>query len=99
MTKLFPTEDVLSAATGYLATGNGMRAVYDVLEWATGQVPWTHQLPEMAKAFRPVLLKAHPELAQAYEEAKAVNCDNWSKIVAEWVQRYGPQIAAPQIGS
>lgn len=96
-TKDFPTEDVLSAVTGYLATERGIGAIYGVLGWMTDGPVWTHQLPRIGQEAAPVVLKLHPELAEAYEEAKQITPENWQQIVAGWRERYGPTIAVPRM--
>lgn len=98
-TKEFPTEDVLSAVTGYLATERGIGAIYEVLGWMTGAPVWTHQLPRIGQEAAPVVLRAHPSLAEAYDEAATINPDNWREIVDRWLDRYGPTLAVPRMSA
>lgn len=95
-TKDFPTLDVLSTATGYLVSPSGISAIYEVLNWMTGESVFTHQLPRICREAAPVLLAAHPVLAAAYEEAKSVTPDNWRSWAATWEDRYGPTISVPR---
>jgi hypothetical protein len=98
-TKDFPTGDVISTATGFLVTRNGIGGVYDVLNWMTGESVFTHQIPRISREARPVLLAAHPDLALAYEEAKLVTRDNWGRVLETWIDRYGETIAVPKFGT
>ena len=96
-TKAFPTGDVLSAVTGYLVSRNGIGAVYEVLNYMTGESLYTHQLPRVGKEATPVVLALHPELAAACEEAEQVNRDNWQQWLATWEARYGATITVPKM--
>ena len=96
-TKAFSTGDVLSTATGYLVTPNGIGAVFEVLNWMmTGESVYTHQIPRISREAATVLLAAHPELAEAYCEAKQVTRENWQQWLATWEARYGETIAVPK---
>jgi hypothetical protein len=69
-TKLFPLRTVLTVTTGRLLTnpdkdGNGIGALYEILEWMTGEAPYTHQLGRFGEECRPVLLDIFPELRMA----------------------------------
>jgi hypothetical protein len=92
--KEFATRDVLSTITGRLMGGIG--GVYEVLNWMTGESVFTHQLPRIGREARPVVVAAHPQLAQAIEEAAQVNPDNYRTWLQTWEDRYGPTIAVPK---
>lgn len=93
-TKEFATCDVLSTITGRLMGDIG--GVYEVLNWMTGESVFTHQLPRIGREARPVMVDAHPQLAQAIEEAEQVNTDNWQEWRQKWEDRYGPTITVPK---
>lgn len=94
-TKAFPTADVLSTITGRLMGEIG--GVYRVLEYMTGHPVWTHQIPRISREAQPVVIAAHPTLAQACEEAEHVTPDNYKDWLATWLDRYGPEIAVPRM--
>jgi hypothetical protein len=94
--KDFPIGDVLSATTGILVSPRGIAGVYEVLNWMTGESVYTHQLPRIGREARPVILAAHPDLAQAYEEAEQVTSQNWCHWHDTWVARYGETISVPK---
>lgn len=96
-TKLFPTASVLSTITGVLVSEQGIGAVYEVLNWMTGESVYTHQIPRIGEEARPVVLELHPHLAQACEEAKQINPDNWRQWLETWEERYGDMIAVPKM--
>ena len=93
-TKEFPIGEVLSAVTGHLVCDIG--GVYRVLRWMTGGDVFTHQLPRVGREAAPVVLAMHPRLADAYEEAKQINRENWRQWLATWTDRYGPTLAVPK---
>jgi hypothetical protein len=90
VTRTFPTEKVLSVLTGRLLCD--IDGVYEVLGWMAGEALFTHQLPRIAREARPVMIKLHPQLAQAQEEAKLVTTENWRSWREEWIDRYGTEI-------
>lgn len=69
-TKEFSLRDVLTVITGRLLTvpteeSNGIESLYSILEWMTGEPPFTHQLPRFAQECKPYLLEWFPELSLA----------------------------------
>lgn len=94
-TKPFPTADVLSAITGRLVSERHMDAIYEVLNFMTGESLFTHQLPRVGREAAKVLVAHQPDLAAAIEEADQVNPQNWRGWAARWVKRYGPTISVP----
>lgn len=94
-TREFPTADVLSTITGKLIGDIG--GVYEVLNWMTGESVYTHQIPRISREAVPVVLAAHPQLAQAIEEAEQVDGSTWKHWRDTWVDRYGPTIAVPKM--
>jgi hypothetical protein len=67
-TKQFPTRVLLTVTTGRLLTAprgnrdNGIRDLYDILEWMTGDSAFTHQLPRFGEECKPWLLRWFSEL-------------------------------------
>lgn len=94
ITKDFPTADVLSTITGVLM--GKIDGVYEVLNWMTGESVYTHQAPRIGREAQPVVVAAHPELAQAITEAEQVHPGNWDVWLARWIDRYGETIAVPK---
>lgn len=80
-TKSFPLRVVLTVTTGRLLTepkgphDNGIGALYELLNWITGDNLFTHQLPRAGRAARPWLLKCFPELIPV--NASMGNLDEW----------------------
>lgn len=70
--------------------------VYEVLSWMTGESVYTHQIPRISREAEPVLIAAHPALAQAVAEAEQVNPVNVAVWRDLWLERYGPTIAVPR---
>lgn len=94
-TEDFPTEDVLSTITGHLM--GKIDGVYLVLNWMTGESVYTHQLPRISREAQPVILKLHPQLADAIREAEQVTPTNWQEWRDKWIARYGTTLAVPKL--
>ena len=67
--KRFPLRVVLTVSTGRLLTkptdfGNGIKDVYDILNWMTRDDLYTHQIPRAMGECRPWLLRWFPELSK-----------------------------------
>jgi hypothetical protein len=88
-TREFHIGEIMSVAGHRLVSVRGIAAVYDVCDFMTGDSNMTHQLPRVMRECRPVILRQHPELAEAVEESSSVNRDNWQEWVACWAERYG----------
>lgn len=94
-TKPFPTQDVISAITGYLI--GDMGGVYQVLNWMTDSSVYTHQIPRISREAWPAVLALHPHLAVLEAEASQVTPDNVLTWRDAWIDRYGPEIAVPRL--
>lgn len=62
MPRKFDILDVLSISTDMLLSERHMDAIYDLLNYMTGDDLYTHQLGRAATECKPVLLKRHPVL-------------------------------------
>jgi hypothetical protein len=98
-TKDFHIGDILSVTTGRLVSPNHIGGVYEILNWMTGDNLYTHQLPRVGNEARPVLLAAHPQLADAQAEADAVTPDNWQHFMTKMVERYGLMLPVPKMSA
>lgn len=84
-TKRFPLRDLLTVTTGRLLTrsrgpdDNGIEDLYKLLEWLTGEPPFTHQLPRFGAECKPWLLRWFPELAACSTERALQALDDWRK--------------------
>lgn len=58
-----PLADILSVTTGRLLSRRHVDGIYDLLRHMTGQDVYTHQLPKVADACAPDLVRQHPFLA------------------------------------
>jgi hypothetical protein len=59
----FHLGDILTVTTGRLVSPRHMDAVYDLLNFMTGDNLFTHQLPRAMDECQPHLLAQHPDLA------------------------------------
>lgn len=60
----FHIGDILSITTGALVAQRHREAVYDILNYMTGDNLFTHQLPRACRECAPHLLRQHPQLAE-----------------------------------
>ena len=65
----FDLGDILSITTGILVADRKMDAVYDILNYMTGDNLFTHQLGRAADECRPWLLRQHPQLEKVTAES------------------------------
>lgn len=61
-TRTFPLGDVLTITTGRLVAAGGMDAVYEILNFLTGDSLHTTQLPRAKRWAAPLILDANPKL-------------------------------------
>lgn len=62
--RTFPLDEVITIATGRLVAKRHIDAVYDVLNFMTGDNLFTHQLPRAREECNPYLLTQHPSLRE-----------------------------------
>lgn len=99
-TKSFPLRDILTVTTGRLLTqrkgpdDNGIGSLYQILEWLTGEPPYTHTLGRFAEECKPLLLAAFPELEAA---GSPENLAKLSQLVEDATARKEPPENACQM--
>jgi hypothetical protein len=78
MNRIFDLSDILTITTGKLVSTRGMEAVYDILNYMTGEQLFTHQLPRAMRVCGPALLKQHPQLRDVVADGvDGSNCRAW----------------------
>lgn len=81
---------VLTITEGSFVAQGGIEAIYDILNYMTGDSLFTHQLPRAAIACEGPLLEQHPQLAgvkaPVWREDVKAHVDEW---VAEMKALYG----------
>lgn len=98
--RIFPAEDIISAATGVLVPSDGtIGPVYEVCSHMMGVPVYTHQLPRVCREINGEVLRQHPNLAAAFKETKQVSRDNWQTFRTLWRDRYGmlPLVPMPNV--
>src|SRR4051794_16183991 len=86
----FPTDEVLTISTGRLVAHRHIDAVYDLLNYMTGDSLFTHQLPRAERVCGPVLLAQHPILATVEVPESFGGLEDVQAWVAEQIERLGP---------
>jgi len=86
----FHLGDVLSITTGLLVAPRGVKALYDILGFMTGETLYTHQLPRASRECAIALLAQHPQLANV--SADGVNRTTWRAWLADCVQQFGESL-------
>jgi len=88
-TRKFHLGDVLSVTTGRLVSPRHMDAVYDLLNFMTGDNLFTHQLPRACDECAPALLEQHPDLKAVEVPAEFRDTAHVGEWLAEQVVRCG----------
>ncbi len=76
MAREFPLGDVLTITTGRLVSTRGIGAVYDILNYMTGDDLSTQQLPRAADECRPHLIAQHPQLGSPLMDIAVADLDS-----------------------
>jgi hypothetical protein len=97
-TKDFPTLDALSALTGSLVSPAGIGAVYEVLNFMTGESVYTHQIPRISREAQAFMCKRLPDLVATCQEAAQVTPENYREWQARWLARHGDTITVARMG-
>lgn len=95
--KVFPLETILTVTTGRLLTksegpqDNGIGDVYKLLEWMTGEAPFTHSLGRFAEECKLELLRQFPELEHAEKTLSVLDRllktgKDSEKVVRQWIE-------------
>lgn len=93
--KKFHVADVLTVTTGCMVSPRGIEAVYDILNFMTGDSLFTHQLVRACNVATPVLLARFPQLAKVkkpvFDFSGKLGGDlaMQEQIVSAWVQEQG----------
>jgi hypothetical protein len=101
-TKKFHIGDVLTITTGKLLSKDYIDGVYKILDWMSDQDCFTHELPEMSRKYRPLLLEMYPELSNI--DVSNISRDNWDGYNGhiEWLEvmakKYGEWFDIPKVG-
>jgi len=88
--RTFHLGDVLTVTTGLLLAPRGMEAVYDILNFMTGDDLYTHQLPRARNECASNLLEQHPHLATV--EVEGVTPENFAAKLEELTAEYGEAV-------
>lgn len=94
-TRTFHLGDIVAAGTGCLVAPRGIEAVYEILNWLTGDNLYTHQLPRAGRESAPWLARWFPWYSQI--DTSVVTKDNWRSKLDEWVALYGETHSVPRI--
>ena len=90
MSRMFHIGDILTITTGRLVAPRGIAAVYDILDYMTGDKLFTHQLGRACAECKPSLLHQHPQLEK--ETGDNLSISNWAVWLREAVAIYGEQL-------
>lgn len=94
-TRDFHIGDILSVTTGRLVAPRHVDALYDILNFMTGDNLFTHQLPRGMDECAPSLREQHPDLGAVEAPEFADEAAVWEWL-AQQVDRFGAtrQVAA-----
>lgn len=88
--KLFHLGDILSITTGKLMSPRHMDGIYDILNFMTGDLLYTHQLGRAIKECAPFLLSQHPQLEGI--QIEGVTKDTFNSILEDLCAEYGENL-------
>ncbi len=91
MIREFHIGEVLSITTGRLLSLQGMKGLYDILNFMTGDSLFTHQLPRAGERCQPALFAQYPELKNV--DVEGVNPENFPSKLLEFTEQYGEYLA------
>lgn len=96
MTKDFHISDVLTITTGILVSRDGMDGVYQILNWLTGDMIYTHQIPRVMRECAPELLRQFPALGGVQKPTLGgeAACAGW---VAYQTTRFGKWLSVERM--
>lgn len=94
-TREFDLGDVLSITTDRLLSEHGIKGVYEILNFMTGESLFTHQLPRVRREAAPVILKVHPQLRTI--DDSSVTPDNWKQFLADQKAKFGERLSIPTL--
>jgi hypothetical protein len=94
-TRAFDLGDILTITTGRLCAIRGMDAVYDILNFLTGDSLFTHQIPRACRECGPWLLRQHPQLAAVTQDE--LGPENYAANLAKWKGRFGETLSVTPI--
>lgn len=83
MKRIFDIRTILTSTTSRLVTksesknDNGIGALYEFLEYMTGESPYTHSLGRFAEECNPYILQKYPEIEKASSECSLETLDNF----------------------
>jgi hypothetical protein len=92
VSRQFHIGDVLSVTTGFLVAPRGIEAMYDLLNFMTGDSLFTHQLPRASRECAPDLLRQHPKLAEVEVPAAFRDEAHALSWLAEQVAVFGERL-------
>jgi hypothetical protein len=90
MSRLFHLGDILSVTTGRLLAPDGIRGVYEIQNYMTGESLFTHQLGRAMEVCGPELLRQHPGLATV--NASKVTSKNWQRWLRKQTVTFGERL-------
>ena len=100
--KSFHLGDILTITTGIMVAPEGIGAVYEILNWMTGDNLFTHQLPRASDLCEPILKDLYPGLAEVtLPDASGLAKDKaeefWKTWLAMQVETFGETLPVPKL--
>jgi hypothetical protein len=90
MSKRFHLGDILTITDGRFVAPRGMEAVYEIMNYMTGESLFTHQLVRAAPICRAALLEQFPQLADLVEPDTELNV----ATVPAWLDKQAAKFGA-----
>lgn len=87
-TRQFEIGDILSITTGRLVARRHMDAIYDILNFMTGDDLYTHQLPRVHDECKPHLLEQFPQFKNIEIPKFRKSQSETNEVIADRVMRW-----------
>jgi len=85
----FHVGDILSITTGRMVSPRNIEGVNDILNYMTGSLLFSHQLPRVADECAPSLRAQHPDLNEVEIPEGLADPDKFEKFMGELATKYG----------
>jgi hypothetical protein len=93
--KTFTLGQVLTVTSGKMLCEGGMKDLYEILNYLTGDEIYTHQIPSALDQCRPYVLSSYPFIETI--DVSGINRANFIESISDMKMRHGNKFALDEI--
>lgn len=93
--KTFTLGQVLTVTSGRMLCEGGMKDLYEILNYLTGDEIYTHQIPSALDQCRPYVLSSYPFIETI--DVYGINRANFIESISDMKMRYGDEFELDHI--